>query len=70
MTPAQFKAWRKRLGLSQKKAGAALGLNPRTIHLFERGKRYEDGRPVVISKTVRLAMAALSLGLEDYPDGE
>lgn len=70
MTPEQFKVWRKRLGLSQKNAGAALGLSPRTIHLFERGKRYENGRPVVIPKTVRLAMAALALGLEDYPNGE
>lgn len=70
MTPAQFKAWRKRLGLNQKKAGAALGLHPRTISLYERGKRFEDGRPVAIPKAVQLAMVAIALGIKDYPDTE
>lgn len=68
MTPAQFKAWRKRLRLSQRAAGEALGLSLGTITLYEHGKRWEDGRKVVIPKTVRLAMASLSLGLKDHPD--
>ena len=66
MTPAQFKAWRKRLRLSQTAAAKALGLGLSTVALYEQGKRWEDGRPVVIPKHVRLAMAAIALGLKDY----
>lgn len=68
MTPKQFKAWRKRLRLSQRAAGEALGLGLSTIRLYERGFRFEDERPVRIPLHVRLAMAALSLGLKDHPD--
>ena len=68
MTPQQFKAWRKRLGLSQLAAGKALGISISTVILYEHGKRYEanrDYRPVVIPKTVRLAMIAVAAGLKD-----
>jgi len=68
LTPAQFKAWRKRLRLSQRAAGVALGVTTSTVALYEHGVRYDDGRPVVIPKTVRLAMAALLFGIKDYPD--
>jgi len=37
-----------------------------TIELYERGARREDNRPVVIPRTVALACAALSNGLEAY----
>ena len=66
MTPEQFKAWRKRLRLSQQAAGVALGLGTSTVALYEQGKRWEDSRPVTIPKHVRLAMAALALGMKDY----
>ena len=64
MTPTDFKAWRKALGLSQKKAADALGLKNRIVQYYEKGER--DGDKVKIPKHVRLACYALSLGVEDY----
>jgi transcriptional regulator with XRE-family HTH domain len=60
VTPQTFIAWRKRLGLSQAKAAAALGMGLRQIQKYEAGQ-------ADIPLTVRLAMAALALGLSDYP---
>ena len=70
MTPEGFKAWRKGLGLSQKKAADALGLKNRIVQYYERGER--DGEKVKIPKHVRLACYALSAGVADYhgPDPE
>ena len=64
MTPTHFKAWRKALGLSQKKAADALGLKNRIVQYYEKGER--DGEKVKIPKHVRLACYALSVGIEDY----
>ena len=64
MTPNDFKAWRKALGLSQKKAADALGLKNRIVQYYEKGER--DGEKVKIPKHVRLACYALSLGVSDY----
>ena len=70
MTPHEFRAWRKALGLSQKKAADALGLKNRIVQYYEKGER--DGEKVKIPKHVRLACYALSVGVSDYhgPDGE
>jgi transcriptional regulator with XRE-family HTH domain len=70
MTPHGFKAWRKALGLSQKKAADALGLKNRIVQYYEKGER--DGEKVKIPKHVRLACYALSVGVSDYhgPNGE
>lgn len=64
MKPEDFKAWRKGLGLSQKKAADALGLKNRIVQYYEKGER--DGEKVKIPKHVRLACCALSLGITDY----
>jgi transcriptional regulator with XRE-family HTH domain len=64
MTPAQFKAWRKSLGLKQKEAAEKLGLKKRIIQYYETGER--DGKTVSIPKAIRLACHALSLGVEDF----
>ena len=64
MTPGDFKAWRKSLDLSQKKAADALGLKNRIVQYYEKGER--DGDKVKIPKHVRLACYALSLGVGDY----
>lgn len=64
MTPGEFKAWRKVLGLSQKKAADALGLKNRIVQYYEKGER--DGEKVKIPKHVRLACYALSIGVHDY----
>ncbi len=67
MTPEQFRAWRKGLGLKQKEAADRLGLKKRMIQYYETGTR--DGKSVKIPKTVRLACYALSQDVEDF-DGE
>ena len=59
MTPAAVTAWRRRLGLNKKAAGAALGVHPRTITNWETGRTAPELRD-------RLAMAAITLGLTDY----
>ena len=64
MKPEEFKAWRKSLGLSQKKAADQLGLKNRIVQYYEKGER--DGEKVKIPKHVRLACCALSLGITDY----
>lgn len=64
MTAAQFRTWRKRLYRTQRAAADALGLSVQCVGNYERGR---EGQPVVIPKPVRLAMAALSLGIEDHP---
>ncbi|MBZ8132173.1 DNA-binding transcriptional regulator [Afifella sp. IM 167] len=67
MTPEQFKAWRKQLGMKQKEAADRLGLKKRMIQYYETGER--DGKKVKIPKSVRLACYALAMGVADY-DGE
>ena len=53
MDPAQFKAWRKSLGLKQKEAAEKLGLKKRMIQYYETGQR--DGKDVEIPRSIRLA---------------
>ena len=64
MIPEAFKAWRKSLGLSQRKAADALGLKSRIVQYYENGER--NGAKVKIPKHVRLACFALSTGIVDY----
>ena len=64
MTPADFKRWRKELGLSQKEAAEALGLKRRIVQYYEKGQR--NGEKVKIPKSVRLACYALGQGVKDY----
>lgn len=52
--PEEFKAWRKRLGLTQAAAAEELGVTRRAIVHYERGARS-------ISKMVRLACAAVEM---------
>ncbi len=67
MTPAQARAWRKRLGFTQATAAAAVGITLRMWQYYEAGGRTDPPRPVTIPKTMRLAMAAVEAGLVD-PD--
>ena len=59
MSPQQFKAWRTRHGWSQTEAGLRIGLSRRQIANFEDGS-------IAVSKTVELACATASLGIEAY----
>lgn len=62
--PAEFKRWRKWMGLSQKEAAAALGLKRRVVQYYEKGER--DGEPVAVPRSVRLACYALANGIWNY----
>lgn len=64
MQPADFKRWRKSLGLSQKEAAKALGLKRRMVQYYEKGQR--DGKSVEVPRAVRLACYALAQGVSDY----
>ncbi len=70
MKPADFKKWRKSMGLSQKEAAHALGLKRRIIQYYEKGER--NGEKVEIPRSVRLACYALTTGISDYtgPDAK
>lgn len=67
MSADAFKAWRRKLGLSQKEAAKALGLKLRIIQYYEKGQR--DGKAIIIPRSVRLACQALMTGILDY-DGQ
>ncbi|MEO0636759.1 MAG: helix-turn-helix transcriptional regulator [Pseudomonadota bacterium] len=58
MTPDEFKAWRKGMGLRQKEAADRLGLRKRMIQYYEKGER--EGKAVEIPLTVELACFAVS----------
>jgi transcriptional regulator with XRE-family HTH domain len=58
MTSAELMTWRKRMGLTQAQAAAALGLSHRMYRYYEKGDR-EDGRPVRIPRAVELAAEQL-----------
>ncbi|WP_210482731.1 helix-turn-helix domain-containing protein [Microvirga antarctica] len=70
MTREQFKSWRNHMGLTQQAAADALGISKGSVDLYERGRRREDERPVVVPKTVELACAALALGITEYQGAE
>ncbi len=57
MTPTDFRNWRKRLGMTQAQAAAAMDISPRTIRHYERGSR--NGGTVAIPRVVELATRAL-----------
>lgn len=54
-----FKRWRQHLGLKQKEAAAALGVSPRQAFDYDHGHKE-------LPRCIRLAMAAIALGLKDY----
>jgi transcriptional regulator with XRE-family HTH domain len=64
MTPPQFKAWRKAMGLKQKDAAERLGLKKRVIQYYEHGHR--DGKKVDVPKSVELACYAIAAGVSEY----
>lgn len=59
MTGPDFIRWRKHLGLSQIAAARALDMSPAGLRKLEKGK-------TPIRKIIRLACAALALGIQDY----
>jgi transcriptional regulator with XRE-family HTH domain len=68
MKPAEFKAWRKMLRLTQKEAAQRLGLKSRIIQYYEKGER--NGDKFEIPKAIELACYALTAGVEHYSGPE
>lgn len=66
MNNDDIKAWRKTLGFTQDQAATALGVSKATVVNYEAGIRREDGRPVVIPKSIALACAAIAAGLAPW----
>ncbi len=64
MKPADFKRWRKTLGISQKDAAHALGIKRRVVQYYEKGER--DGKKVDIPLYIRLACFAVQAGITDF----
>lgn len=60
-------AWRKSIGLSQRKAAAALGMTLKNYQILEWGHNAERGIPVVMTKRIALACAAIREGVEPLP---
>ena len=64
MKPADFKRWRKAMGISQKDAAHALGIKRRVVQYYEKGER--DGKKVDIPLYIALACYALQQGVTGY----
>lgn len=64
MTPENFKAWRRKMTLSQRAAANALGVALSTLQTWERGTAFATGKPVEIDRRTALACAALAAGIE------
>ena len=66
MPPARIRHWRERLGFTQVEAAEALGVSAARYVDYEMGRRTaaSGDRPAPVTKTVRLAMAALSARLD------
>lgn len=63
MTPADFIAWRRRLGLTQSAAAEALGLTASRISDYEMGRtRGSKSIPAPIPRAVELACAHIERG--------
>ena len=60
MTPREFRRARENLGITQAELATALGLSVRTIAQYERGERWDNGRPVVVPLVVELALSTLT----------
>lgn len=65
MTGPEFRAWRKRLSFSRKRAAEALGLSESQLADYEAGIKRGTDRPAPIPKHVALACAAVALGLRE-----
>lgn len=66
MTPSDLIAWQAQMGLTPPKAAKALGVSYATYRDWLAGQSRNTGKPVVISRVVALACAALASGLEPY----
>ena len=60
MTPADFRAWQARMGLTVRAAAELLGVAPSTVQDWRTGTSRSTGKPIELPKMLALACAALS----------
>lgn len=63
MTPADFRSWQARMGLTVRAAADLLGVAPSTVQDWRTGTSRATGRPVAVPHVVALACAALAARL-------
>lgn len=70
MTPADLRAWRIKMGITQDKAAKLLGMSPSNYKDLEMGKRRTTGKPIdQLDRRTALACAAIDVGLKEWePD--
>ena len=67
MTPAEFRAWQARMGLTVRAAAELLDVAPSTVQAYRTGISRSTGQPVAVPRVVALACAALAAGLGPLP---
>ena len=67
MTPAEFRAWQARMGLTVRAAAELLDVAPSTVQAYRTGISRSTGQPVPVQRVVALACAALAAGLGPLP---
>ena len=63
MTPADFRAWQARMGLTVRAAADLLGVAPSTVQDWRTGTSRRTGKPVELPPMLALACSALAAGL-------
>ena len=63
MTPADFRAWQARMGLTVRAAADLLGVAPSTVQDWRTGTSRSTGKPIELPSMLALACAALAAGL-------
>ncbi len=63
MTPADFRAWQARMGLTVRAAADLLGVAPSTVQDWRTGTSRSTGKPIALPRMLALAFAALAAGL-------
>lgn len=58
-----FRAWRKRMGLTQKQAADKLDIGFATTRIYDSGHRWSPEGPVYVPVAIRLACRAVEYGL-------
>ena len=63
MTPADFRAWQARMGLTVRAAADLLGVAPSTVQDWRTGTSRSTGKPIELPPMLALACEALAAGL-------
>ncbi len=63
MTPADFRSWQARMGLTVRAAADLLGVAPSTVQDWRTGTSRSTGKHIELPPMLALACAALAAGL-------